>query len=285
MSVADSVTSLREHHRRSRRTSPRSLRFVTFLAPNLLPLYEFITRYVGEQLGCATELVVGSRYEQLATDADVAFVCGLAYVELTAQAMVQVEPLAAPVLQGERYGGRPIYYSDVVVRRDSGLRSFADLRGHSWAFNEPLSQSGCGITRYHLVQMGETQGFFGRVVEAGWHERSLRLVGSGEVDAAAIDSQVLAVTLRDQPELAGLLQIIDTLGPSPIQPVVAARCLPERIKRELRRILRSLGDDPVAQPHLTRALVNRFAPVNDSTYNEIRRMRDVAETAGLRTIR
>lgn len=285
MSVSDSVTSLREHHCQSRQSLPRSLRFVTFLSPNLLPLYEFITRYVGERLDCATELVIGSCYDQLATDADVAFVCGLAYVELTAQEKVRVEPIAAPVLQGERYGGKPIYYSDVIVRRDSGLRSFADLRGRSWAFNEPLSQSGYGITRYHLVQMRETQGFFGRVVEAGWHERSLRLVSSGEVDATAIDSQVLAVTLRDHPEWADLLQVIDTLGPSPSQPVVAARCLPDRFTRELCRILRSLGDDPVAQPHLARALVRRFALVNDSTYNEIRRMRDAAETARLRTIR
>ena len=71
---------------------------------------------------------------------------------------------------GDRYGGRPIYFSDVIVHRDSPFRSFLDLRGHSWAYNEPLSHSGYGITRYHLLELGETGGFFSEVVEAGFHE-------------------------------------------------------------------------------------------------------------------
>src|SRR3989442_204171 len=108
-----------------------SLRFLTFLAPNLFSFYQFLTRYLGAKLGIATDLSVASSYAQLA-EADVAFVCGLPYVKVMRQHPAAVEPLAAPVLKGERYGGLPIYYSDVIVRRDSPLRSFADLRGRSW---------------------------------------------------------------------------------------------------------------------------------------------------------
>ena len=50
--------------------------------------------------------------------------------------------------------------------------------------------------------MSARPGFFARVVEAGFHQRAIRLVAAGVVDAAAIDSQVLAVELRDHPELA-----------------------------------------------------------------------------------
>ena len=120
-----------------------------------------------------------------------------------------VELVAAPVLQGERYQGRPIYFSDVIVQADSPLRSFADLKGHSWSYNDPDSHSGYNLTRHHLVQMGEIHGFFSHVVGAGSHQRSLRLVEDGEVDASAIDSQVLAIELRDHPELASRLKIID----------------------------------------------------------------------------
>src|SRR5262245_49007177 len=112
----------------------RPLRFVTFLAPNLYPVYEFITRRVGARLNVPTELVVGSRYCQLLRQADVSFVCGLAYIQLRRRRGPVVEPLAAPVLQGSRYGGRPLYFSDVIVHRHSPFRSFADLRGRSWAY-------------------------------------------------------------------------------------------------------------------------------------------------------
>src|SRR5438128_9989962 len=122
----------------------RPLRFVTFLAPKLFPVYEFITRSVGKRLGLPTGLAVGSRYRQLFTQADVSFVCGLAYVRLRHRRGPVVEPLVAPVLQGPRYSGKPIYFSDVIVHRDSPFRSFADLRGAAWSYNEPHSHSGCG---------------------------------------------------------------------------------------------------------------------------------------------
>jgi phosphonate transport system substrate-binding protein len=282
----------------------RPLRFATFLAPNLLPLYAFIARRVGDRLGLATELFVGTSYDQLVDEAEVSFVCGLAYVELRDQGRVPIEPLAAPLLRGPRYrlvppptppdglpprasaaGGRPVYFSDVIVRRDSPWRSFADLRGRSWSYNEPRSHSGYGITRYHLVRLGETDGYFGRVVEAGWHERSIRLVHAGEVDASAIDSQVLAVTLRDHPGLAAGLRVVDSLGPSTIQPVVVASWLPEALKADLQAVLLELGEDPAARDHLAHGLVERFVPVTDASYDDLRHMRAACAAASFLALR
>jgi ABC-type phosphate/phosphonate transport system substrate-binding protein len=79
--------------------------------------------------------------------------------------------------------------------------------------------------------MGVRPGFFGRVVEAGFHQRAIRLVHAGVMDATAIESQVLAVELRDHPDLTGL-RVIGSFGPSTIQPVVAASCLPSRLKEQ-----------------------------------------------------
>jgi phosphonate transport system substrate-binding protein len=263
----------------------RPLRIATFLAPNTFPVYAFLARHLGEKLGVPTELYVGSSYDQLADGVDVAFVCGLAYVELTRQGRAPVEPVAAPLLQGARYGGRPVYFSDVVVRRDSPFRSFADLRGRSWSYNEPLSHSGYGITCYWLVRHRQTDGFFGRVVEACWHERSLRMVCSGEVDASAIDSQVLAIALRDHPELATLLRVIDHLGPSTVQPVVVSRRLPDGLKADLQAALFDVGDDPAARLHLDHGFVDRYVPVSDSSYDDIRAMRAACEAAGFLVLR
>jgi phosphonate transport system substrate-binding protein len=263
----------------------RPIRFATFLAPHMYPVYGFITRYIGDRLGCLTELVVGSSYEALDTESEVAFVCGLPYVELVRRKGPCVEPLAAPLLKGERYGGKPVYFSDVIVRRGSPFRTFADLRGRSWAYNEPHSHSGYGVTRYRLVQMGQTNGFFGRVVEAGYHERSIRMVSAGEVDASAIDSHVLAMTLRDRPELENRLRVIDTFGPSTVQPVVAVRRLPWRLREDIRAVLLAMAEDPAARARLAGGLVERFVPVSDSTYDDIRAMLAAAEAAAFLTIR
>jgi hypothetical protein len=40
------------------------LRFATFLAPNMVPVYRFLAERIGERLGCPVELVVGSSFDQ-----------------------------------------------------------------------------------------------------------------------------------------------------------------------------------------------------------------------------
>ena len=262
------------------------LRFGTFLAPNIMPLYEAAADEVGRRLGIDTELVVETDYEACAKDRnEVCFVCSLPYVELERQGLSPAVPIAAPVLEGERYAGKPIYFSDVIVHRDSPFRSFLDLRGRSWAYNEPLSQSGYGITRYHLVRLGETHGFFGEVVEAGFHEESIRMVADHGVDASAIDSQVLAVVMRDDPAVAGALRVIDALGPSTIQPVAVSARVPPELRAAIGRVLTTMHEDPAVRERLALGMVARFVPVGASDYDDIRLMRDACEAAGFMRLR
>jgi phosphonate transport system substrate-binding protein len=257
------------------------LRFATFLAPNMLPLYRFLARRIAERLDHPVQLLVGTSFDQFELGgADLGVVCGLPYVRLAERRPAPVELLAAPVLAGERYGGRPVYFSDVIVHHASPITCVAELRGRSWAYNEPDSHSGHTVTLYELVRMGARPGFLGRVVEAGWHEHAIRLVYARVADAAAIDSQVLAVALRDHPRLATRLRVVGSFGPSTIQPVVAASRLPSGLKAAVRDLLLGLGDDPAARPALDHGLVDRFAAVDDASYDDIRRMLAIIGEAG-----
>ena len=196
-----------------------------------MPVYEAATAAVGAELGLTTELVVETSYDSCREDVnDVCFVCSLPYVMFEREGISPAVPIAAPILSGSRYRGEPIYFSDVIVPTASVASSFADLRGCSWAINEPLSHSGYGITRYHLVTQGETSGFFSEVIEAGFHETSIEMVRNGEVDGSAIDSQVLAVALRDDPTLHEEIRIVDALGPSTIQPVAVSLRIPSDVR-------------------------------------------------------
>jgi phosphonate transport system substrate-binding protein len=259
------------------------LRVASCLAPHLCWWYRFLAACLSDRVGRTAEFVEDAAYEQL-DDVDIVFVCSLAYLE-HAPIYRRFEPIAAPVLAGPRYGSRPVYYSDVIVRHDSGLRSFADLRGRTWAYNETLSQSGYGITRYHLARLGETGRYFGQLIEAGRHERAIALVASGQVDAAAIDSHVLDTYLDLHPQLGRALRIIDSLGPSPIQPVAVRRSLSRGCKDELRRTLAEIDQDTEGRTCLARAQVARFVGVDEQTYDPIRTMSAVAAAAGLSVLK
>lgn len=237
--------------------------------------------HLSSKLGRDIELTVGKDYNEL-FQADLAFVCGLPYVLYTIPHLsyFPIEAITAPVLRGDRFQDRPIYFSDVIVHKDSPFQSFADLRGCSWAYNEPQSQSGYGITRYWLVKLGETDGYFNDVVQTGFHQKSIQMVCDSEVDASAIDAQVLAVELRDHPPLADQLRVIDSLGPSSIQPLAAARHLPTALKQDIQAIFAEIHHDPTGRAVLDRGFIDRFVAVSDADYNDIRDMLAACEQAG-----
>jgi hypothetical protein len=83
------------------------------------------------------------------------------------------------------------------------------------------------------------------VVESGFHEESIRLVAQGEVDASAIDSQVLEVAMSRDPSLTDQLRVIESLGPSTSQPVAVSKRVPADLRREVVQALISLADDTV----------------------------------------
>ena len=195
-------------------------------------------------------------------------------------------PSPPPCCNGDRYAGRPVYFSDVIVRAGSDARSFADLRGRSFAYNEPSSHSGYGVVRYELVKMGETHGFFGRTVMSGAHRESIRMVAEGAVDGSAIDSQVLELEMRDHPDLLRQLRVVDTLGPSTIQPVVAAAHV-EPVITSGASETRSCGWErtPRRRPFLDRGLVSRFVSVGPESYADVRAMIEAAEAAHFLVLR
>jgi phosphonate transport system substrate-binding protein len=224
----------------------KGLRVATFLAPCNRPLYRFIADACG-----ASELVDGGDWRTLAGgQIDLAFVCSPPLIWLKGA----VEAIAAPVLADPRFKGRALYTSEVVVRSDAPYRSLEDLRGTRWAVNEPSSWSGYWVV---LARVGAWS-YFGEVVEAGFHQRSLRLVAAGEVDGAAIDSQVLAVELKHDPGLAHRLRVIETLGPAPSQPVVVRSGLDPGVKAALQTRLLSLRGGILAE-----FFMKGFAPPPD----------------------
>lgn len=258
------------------------LTLTSLQAANADPAIRAIAAYLAGKLGQPVAFADAPRWQDREAlfdrgEVQLAWLCGLVYVDKRDQVNKQdggrpIELLAAPVMQGERYAGRPVYFSDVVVRADSPFRSFADLRGSRWAYNNPGSHSGFNITRYHLATLGEDAGFFGRVVESGAHQRSLALILAGEIDASAIDSTVLETELLLRPELAGQIRILDRLGPSPIPPWVIRPEVSPALAASLRRCFVEMHTDPAGAALLAAAQTLRFAPVQDDDYAPIRRM-------------
>ena len=265
-------------------TATEPLLISSCMAPIADRFVRALAAYAGRQLGIATRFVDDIPWQQREQWLDegrvqLCWLCGLPYVWKAGGGALQL--LAAPVMQGARYAARPVYFSDVVVRRDSPFRSFDALRGASWAYNEPRSHSGHLITRYNLALRGLNGDFFGRVLGAGSHQRALDMILAGEIDAAAIDSTVLELASQAQPEIGEQIRVLESWGPSPIPPWLVHRRAPAALRERLQRLLLAMHEDEEGRAVLQLARVARFVAVEDKDYDPIRQMARRAEQVTL----
>ena len=252
----------------------RPLRVATFLSPALEQLY----RLLGERAAAALErdlvFTAPGGYDQLEPDlVDGAFVCGppsLARAD-------RFVPVAAPVLDLAGTGGRPVYWSEVVVADGRPWRSFADLRGATLAYNEPESWSGHHCLRAHLVALGETAGFFAATVEAGSHRRALAMVADGRADVAAVDVHLLALARRAGEPAAVAVRAVTTTAPVPVQPVVVSRRLSPGDRAAVAAAMVRASDDPV----VAASLVARIVAVGPDHAEPLRPLLAAADAAGI----
>jgi len=159
-----------------------------------------------------------------------------------------------------------VYFSKVIAHRKSLVKSFLDLRGGSWAYNDPCSLSGYYNLLKRLADMGEDLSFFSQIYCSQSHLNSMKLVARRKVDAAATDSNVLWIKLRSFPELREQLQILESWGPFPIQPMVLRSGLHPTLKDRLRAGLLTIGAGLQASPTFAQFGLQRFAPVTYQHY-------------------
>jgi phosphonate transport system substrate-binding protein len=259
----------------------KEIKMVSLMASNADFFYrrlaDYLTLRTGIKVSVMDEIDWRDREHLLDSgQAQIGFVCGLQYVQKVDDRKLGLELLAAPIMKSARYLGKPIYFSDVVVHRYSPFQSMSDLRGNSWACNEPTSHSGCNLIRYYLATQGECGNFFQEVVESGSHQNSLALLLDGKIDATAIDSTVLELELHMRPELSQYIRIIETLGPSPIPPCVVSAMVRQDIILALRQTLLTMHSEPEGLELLASLSLSRFEQVYDSDYNLIRSMDEKA---------
>jgi phosphonate transport system substrate-binding protein len=256
--------------------------FTTIQAPIQDFIIEDLARYLALRLGIPSQFVIEVSWQERerridSGEIDVAWICGLPYVIKADRGEPDIELLAAPVMAGERYQDQPIYYSDVIVRTERHFQSFIDLCGTTWAYNEPGSQSGYNITRYHLAKIDAPDPFFDRVIEAGSHEHCIQLILDGDADAAAIDSTVLDLAREQEGHIHDHLRIVATLGPSPIPPLIISKYVNPELREAIRALILEMHEDPDGCQILERGKIRRFQHVRDADYDPIRIM---AQEAG-----
>ncbi len=238
--------------------------------------YEDLANWLAKKTNKEPKLIFKKSYQEMndaieAKEVDIAFICAGPYVE--GKKKFDLELLAAPVI-----GGKTTYNSYIIANVNSAIGKFEDLKGKTFAFTDPQSNTGKLVPTYMIAKLGETpETFFNKFIYTGSHDASINAVANNIVDGAAIDSLIYDYLKKRRPGLISSTKIIEVSPPFGIPMVVARPDLNQDLKSKLRSFLLSADSDPQIKNVLANMEIEKFTIIDDSAYNSIREMINFVE--------
>lgn len=241
--------------------------------------YSDLVNYLASKLDMEGKFVGGKTYAEINSlirsgDVNLAIVCSGAYIY--GHDEFNLELLAAPVIKGQS-----VYYSYLIVGKDSSIDGWNQLRERTFAFTDPLSNSGRLVPLYQIWQMGKTpESLFSKYIFTYSHEKSIKAVAGRLVDAASVDSLVYDYVQTRGEDDASKTKVIWRSPPYAMNPVVVNPNLDPSLKAKLRKILLEMDSTDEGRHILSALQFDRFTSVSDGDYDSIRRMARAVDSQG-----
>src|SRR5438093_10828778 len=145
-----------------------------------------------------------------------------------------VTPIAAALRKDAEGKLTTTYESQVLVRKDSGIKTLADLKGKKFAFTDAISASGYLFPSLMVKQKTgqEPKTFFASTIFAGGHPQAALAVYQGTVDGAATFIDARDSLVATTPDIKTKTKVIDTAGPIPNDGEALAKNFPDDIARQ-----------------------------------------------------
>jgi ABC-type phosphate/phosphonate transport system substrate-binding protein len=201
-------------------------------------------------------------------DLGVAFVCGYPF----ARGTFPLNAVAVPVPAAERYGGRPVYATDLVVRADGPFRALSDTFGGRIGWTAEHSQSGYHAIRSHLgrLRTGRPSPPFHEAVGPLLTPRGvIEAVLGGAIDVGPLDSYYHDLLLAHDSGTASRLRVVDTTSLTPMPLLAASAETPPGTIVRLQEALFAATTANEIAPLLRALRITGFAPANEAAYRSL----------------
>jgi phosphonate transport system substrate-binding protein len=240
----------------------------------MLPAYTDIAKLIGDKLGCKVQLYIASSYN---AEIEAMRNNKLEFGEFGPLGYVlahQVAHAEAVATFADANGKPATYYASIVTWPDSGIKTLAEIKGHSFAYADPASTSGHLFPAYGLRKGGVDPDNGVKAIYAGSHTASFEALRNHKVDAGELNSQEIdSAKLHNEYDPAAYRTLWQS-EPIPIDPLALRGDLPADFKARLTKVLSTLDLSqlpPADQKFLASTGASMVTvPQTDSAYDQIR---------------
>ncbi len=235
----------------------RRMAIAPLLTPGIgldsLPAFE---AYLAGRIGQPLETVRGRTLAEMDAqlqlgEADFVLTEGAAYVRGHRQ--MGLVPVAVPIVRGERTSR-----AFLVVRQNSAIRTWPDMRGMRVALTDLLSTSGRMVPTQALAKVN--------VMYTHGVSRSIQAVAEGLVDGATVDGLAFKAAARADPSVLRKVRVVWRSGPFPNGPVAVHPRVPAQARQRLGTALLGMSKDPSGRKVLAELGFDRFEAADPAAY-------------------
>jgi phosphonate transport system substrate-binding protein len=242
-------------------------------AARLVPIYEKIGKLISDKVGCPIEVFVATGYnaeiEAMRNGKlELAEFGPLAYV--LAHQVAKAEAVAA---FGSTDNKPVTYWASIVTYPSSGIKTTADIRGHSFAFSDAASTSGHLFPAYGLRKAGIDPDKDIKAIYAGSHTASFEAIYNHKVDAGELNTEQLQSAIQRDHYKDGDLVFLWKSDPIPTDPFAVRGDMPDGLKKKLTDAVQHIdlmSLDAADRKILVGDGITQIVPQTDHAYDLIR---------------
>ena len=227
-----------------------------------------LAKHLGKHLKKQIALVILKDYDSMisrtkAGEVDFGFYGASLYVNAKA-VYPDLKYTATVILKST---GKHTYYSYLITKKGSGLKSIESLKEKSFAFGSKESTSGY---KYPVAWMKKNkispEHYFGTVAFLGSHNNVLAAVASGKIDAGVVSPEPLADIEKAKGFIFNRLR---KFGPIPGTVLALNGSLSEEILEKTRLALLSLSCEVIQDKNFN---FTGFKILSDASYDQLRQV-------------
>ena len=197
-------------------------------------LVEIVNKLTGFEINFIKVTDYNAAVEAMRADrAQIAWYGGKTYIK--AAELANAEAFAAGVRPGEKDAG---YFAYFVVKKDSNIKKFSDIKGKVLSLNSIGSTSGDLIPQVELVKINlstTNKNDFKNVFYAGSHDACLLAVLNNQADVCGMSSRNFEARLADKTFKKNDVRIIHKSDRVPPPPLSYSKNIPLEDRKKIKK--------------------------------------------------